>query len=56
MYTGPSLAGTSIAMLPNTSGDSLFMHAAIAAIVVGVTATLLQLGVAAYRLSVHRSK
>ncbi len=49
----PAVAG--IVALPATGGNTIFTIAAYAAIVIGVTALALQLGVGFYRLSA-RSK
>lgn len=49
----PAVAG--IAVLPATGGNTIFTIAAYTAIVIGVTALVLQLGVGIYRLSA-RSK
>ncbi len=47
----PAMAGAGAAVLPTTSGDSIFRYAAIAAIVIGGTALVLQLAAIAYRHS-----
>ena len=44
------------AALPNTSGDSLFRYAAIAAVIIAATALVLQVGVVVYRFSSRFSR